>query len=106
MAVPADVRAAELAAVVRAAVARKGGKLEGSAEAARVRIERIPRATLGRVLHVGPYADEPRSFARIAAEVAAAGLRPARAHLEIYLSDPRRTAPARLRTVLLRELER
>ena len=106
IAMPDGVRASDLAEVVRAAVSRKGGKLEGSAEARRVRLERVPRARLGRVLHVGPYADEPRSFSRVDAAVAAAGLRPARVHLEIYLSDPRRTAPARLRTVLLRELER
>ncbi len=104
LAVPDGVRDAELGAVVRAAVARKGGKLEGSAEAGRVRIERVPAATLGRVLHVGPYADEPRSFALVDAAVRAAGLAPARAHLELYLSDPRRTAPARLETVLLREV--
>lgn len=105
LAVPDGARDAEVEAVVRAAVSRKGGKLEGSEEARRVRVERIPAATVGRVLHVGPYADEPRSFARIAGALAAAGLRPGRAHVEIYLSDPRRTAAARLRTVLLRELE-
>jgi hypothetical protein len=104
LAVPDDVRDGEVDEVVRAAVARKGGKLEGSEEARRVRVERIPAASLGRVLHVGPYADEPRSFARIAAAIAAGGHRPARAHLEIYLSDPRRTPAPRLRTVLLREL--
>jgi hypothetical protein len=103
IAVPDDVGDAELADVVRAATARKGGKLEGSAEALRVFVERIAPARLGRILHVGPYADEPRSFARVDAAVEAAGLRPARPHLEVYLSDPRRTAPARLRTVLLRE---
>jgi hypothetical protein len=59
---------------------------------------------MGAFLHVGPYADEPQSFARIDAAIEAAGLRPARSHLELYLSDPRRTAPARLRTVLLREV--
>jgi hypothetical protein len=102
--VPADVSESELAEVVRAATTRKGGKLEGSAEAARVRLERIAPARLGRILHVGPYADEPRSFAKLDVEVEAAGFRLARSHLEVYLSDPRRTAPERLRTVLLREL--
>jgi hypothetical protein len=102
--VPADVSERELAEVVRAATTRKGGKLEGSAEAARVRLERIAPARLGRILHLGPYAEEPRSFAKLDVEVEAAGLRPARSHLEVYLSDPRRTAPERLRTVLLREV--
>jgi hypothetical protein len=104
IAVPDDVSEAELLDVMTAATSRKGGKLEGSAEAPRVRVERIPAARLGRILHVGPYADEPRSFARLDAAIAAAGLEPARPHLEIYLSDPRRTAAGRLRTVLLREL--
>ncbi len=104
IAVPDGVRDAELDEVVRAAVSRKGGKLEGSEEARRVFLETIPAATLGRVLHVGPYPDEARSFARLDAAVRTAGREPARAHLEIYLSDPRRTAPAKLRTALLREL--
>jgi hypothetical protein len=58
------------------------------------------------VLHIGPYADEPRSFAKIDAVVRAAGLTPRPAHLEIYLNDPRRTKPERIKTVLLRELGR
>jgi len=104
IAVPDDVGHAELGEVVRAATSKKGGKLEGSAEALRLFVERIAPARHGRILHVGPYSEEPRSFARIDAALAQAGLRPARSHVEIYLSDPRRTAPARLRTVLLREL--
>lgn len=103
--VPRDVREKEVAAVVAAAVAKKGGKLEGSAEARRVVLERVPAARLGRVLHVGPYATEPESFARMDEAVAAAGLWRSRPHLEVYLSDPRRTKPEKLRTVLLGELE-
>jgi hypothetical protein len=104
MAVPDDVSESEVAAVVRAAVAKKGGKLEASEEAGRVYLERVPAAKLARILHVGPYADEPRSFARMDEAIRAAGRAAARPHIEVYLSDPRRTAPAKLRTVLLREI--
>ena len=104
IAVPDDVAEGEVAAVVRAAVGKKGGKLEGSDEARRVVLERIPLARVGRVLHVGPYADEPASFARMDGVLAAAGLRRARPHIEVYLSDPRRAKPEKLRTVLLGEL--
>jgi hypothetical protein len=69
-----------------------------------VAVERVPARTMGRVLHVGPYADEARSFAKIEAALAAGGRRAALAHLEIYLSDPRRTRPEKLRTGLLLEL--
>jgi hypothetical protein len=105
IAVPDDVTRAEAEAVARATREKKGGKLFGSDEALRVFVERIPAATIGRILHVGPYAEEPASFERMRAVLEAAGLRRAPPHVEIYLSDPRRTAPAKLRTVLLGELE-
>ena len=101
LAMPADVTAREVAEAIHAAVSRKSGKLEGSREAARVTLERIAAKRFGRVLHVGPYADEPRSVERIRAMLAEANAEPEHGHLEIYLSDPGRTAPARLRTVLL-----
>lgn len=104
LAVPDDVDEHGLADLVQAATMKKGGKLEGSAEARRVLVERIPAATMGRVLHVGPYAEEERSFGKIRAAAAAAGRAPALAHLEVYLSDPRRTRPEKLRTGLLLEL--
>lgn len=106
IAVPGDVAEAELAAVVQAAVARKGGRLEGSEEARRVALERIPAARVARILHIGPYADEPASFARLGQALREAGLRRARPHVEIYLSDPRRTRPEKLRTILLVDIER
>jgi hypothetical protein len=102
--VPPDVTRPELDAAIAAATGRKGGKLEGRPEAERVFLEEIPPQRCGRVLHVGPYADEPRSLAAIARALDAAGLAPAHSHLEVYLADPRRTPPAKLRTVLLREL--
>nr|WP_122012650.1 GyrI-like domain-containing protein [Maliibacterium massiliense] len=54
------------------------------------------------MLHRGPYADEPVSLAQLHAFMQAQQLAPdaARRHHEIYLSDPRRADPARLRTVL------
>ena len=105
IAVPDDVVGAEVAAIARAAVAKKGGKLEGSGEALRVALERIPAMRVGRILHVGPYATEPASFARMEVALAAAGLRRAHPHVEIYLSDPRRAKPEKLKTVLLGEIE-
>jgi hypothetical protein len=105
IAVPDDVTPDEVAAVILAAIARKGGKLEGSEDAMQVALERIPAQTVGRVLHVGPYADESASFEKIEAALAAAGRTGGMSHLEVYLSDPRRTRPEKLKTVLLLELE-
>lgn len=55
-------------------------------------------------LHVGPYDDEPPAIEelhRFAEEQGLAiDLTPQRRHHEIYLSDPRRTAPEKLKTVI------
>jgi hypothetical protein len=102
--VPPDVTQDELAAVVRDATTKKGGKLEGSTVVARVFLEKIPETRCGRILHIGSYADEPRSFAALATVIAAAGARASHHHIEIYLGDPRRAEPDKLKTILLKEL--
>jgi len=104
IAVPPDMTEVEVAATVREATTKRGGKLEGSSVASRVFLERIPEGQCGRILHIGPYADEPRSFALLAPIIEATGLRPVRPHIEVYLSDARRTSPEKLKTVLLKEL--
>lgn len=83
---------------------KKGGKLEGNAEAARLALALLPVARFGKVLHIGPYATEGESFAQIAEAVDHVGLVARNAHVEIYLSDPRRTTAEKLKTVLLVEL--
>lgn len=53
------------------------------------------------MLHVGPYDDEPASFAQMEAYCTEAGyVRTDKTHREIYLSDPRKTAPSKRKTVL------
>ena len=49
---------------------------------------------------VGPYAAERPTIESLHAAIAAAGLTPAGRHHEIYLGDPRRAAPEKLRTLL------
>jgi hypothetical protein len=52
------------------------------------------------LLHVGPYDRITESVARMQEFAASEKLRFKGAHHEIYLSDPRRVEPARLRTIL------
>ncbi len=105
LALPDDATPAELAAVIEAATTKKGGKLEGSAAARQAKLEHLPAARYGRVLHVGPYKEEGRSFGRIIEVLQAAGLTPRNRHLEVYLNDPRRTKPERVKTVVLLEID-
>lgn len=76
------------------------GRGRGILEAADVRLERLDEGHCLQILHVGPYAEEPESIRRLAAAAADLGLRPSGRHHEIYLSDPNRTKPERLRTIL------
>lgn len=51
-------------------------------------------------MHVGPYEAEPGTITRMRELATANGLTPHGPHHEIYLGDPRRSAPEKLRTVL------
>ncbi len=52
------------------------------------------------ILHLGPYAEEAATIARLHRFIREKGYHFAGKHHEIYLSDPRRTAPAKLKTIL------
>jgi len=90
-AVPADVYAE--------AVGKAAGKV-GDELAARLRVERFDEGLCVQLMHVGPYAQEGPNIVRLHDFAAAEGLRLRGRHHEIYLSDPRRTRPERMRTVL------
>ena len=65
-----------------------------------VRLERLREGRVGQMLQVGPYDREPKSIGRMREFARARGLQLHGRHHEIYLSDPRRVAPAKLRTIL------
>jgi hypothetical protein len=65
-----------------------------------LRIEIFTEGPSAQVLHVGPYEQERPTIERLHAGIAAAGLHPMGRHHELYLGDPRRSAPERLRTIL------
>ncbi len=70
-----------------------------------VRLETFAEGPSAQVMHVGPYATEPETIARLHAFIREAGMAPAGRHHEIYLGDPRRTAPKRLKTILRQPVE-
>jgi hypothetical protein len=66
-----------------------------------VRREILHEDTSAQLLHIGPYDDEGPVLARLHREyLTAKNLRMTGHHHEIYLSDPCRTQPAKLRTIL------
>ncbi|WP_413316748.1 GyrI-like domain-containing protein [Agrococcus sp. 1P02AA] len=72
-----------------------------------IRLEPLDEGLCVQTLHVGPYDDEGPVLARMHEErIPAEGLRMRGLHHEVYLSDARRTAPAKLRTILRQPVER
>lgn len=87
-----------------AAVARVGGRSGRSPTPVRlgdVRLESLHEGRCVQTLHVGSFDDEAAVLAHLHDEfVPRHGLRPTGTHHEIYLSDRRRVAPHRQRTLL------
>ncbi|MCY1142412.1 GyrI-like domain-containing protein [Actinoplanes sp. Pm04-4] len=68
---------------------------------AEVRLESLAEGRCVQTLHVGSYDDETETLARLHDEfIPANGLTMTGRHHEIYLSDPRKVAPEKRRTIL------
>jgi hypothetical protein len=92
---PEFVRDAELEKAVAAIL--KKGKVSPVKE---VRLESFVEGQCVQMLHVGPYDREHETIALMQAHAESKGLRFGGRHHEIYLSDPRRVPPERLKTIL------
>ena len=57
------------------------------------------------IMHIGPYAAEPATIAKMDAFARENGYRMRDRHHEIYLGDPRRADPSKLKTVLRHPIE-
>jgi hypothetical protein len=66
----------------------------------RLRFGSYHEGLAAQIMHVGPYAAEGPTIERLHRFIADRGYTRAGKHHEIYLSDPRRTASASLKTVL------
>jgi hypothetical protein len=87
----------------RAQVAKKRGE---SPALAQLRLERFREGLCVQILHIGPYATEPDTMARMDAFAAEHGYVMCGKHHEIYLGNPLRAAPDKLKTVLRHPVER
>jgi hypothetical protein len=72
----------------------------------RVRFERFEEGLSAQVMHLGPYDAELPTIERLHSFIADQGCEPRGKHHEIYLGDPRRTAPEKLRTVIRQPMTR
>jgi len=73
---------------------KKGAGVDG------VKLERIDEGRCVQMLHIGPYDKEHETIAKMLAFAKEKGLAVHGRHHEIYVSDPRRVPPERLKTIL------
>jgi hypothetical protein len=88
-------------------VLRKKGD---SPHLARVRLDHFEEGACVQMMHIGPYATEPATVEQMRAFAAEDGYRDrvglGGKHHEIYLGDPRKADPAKLKTILRHPVEK
>jgi hypothetical protein len=76
----------------------------------RLRLDHYQEGLCVQTMHIGPYATEPATLERMQAFMREQGLRDlvglGGKHHEIYLGDPRKAAPEKLKTVLRHPVEK
>lgn len=70
----------------------------------KVRFEKFSEGKSAQILHIGPFSAEGPTVARLHAFIASISGRFSGKHHEIYLSDIRRAAPAKWRTIIRQPL--
>ena len=65
----------------------------------------MAEGTVAQVLYLGPYSEERATIERLHEAIRATGLRPRGRHHELYLGDPGRSAPEKLRTLIRHPVE-
>jgi hypothetical protein len=96
---------AELFERARAQVQRK----KNSAALEKMRLEWFHEGLTAQIMHLGPFATEGPTIARLHAFIREQGYAfdgTRHKHHEIYLSDPRRAAPEKMRTVIRQPVTR
>lgn len=66
----------------------------------KVRFECLHEGKAAQIMHIGPYSTEASNIQKIHAAIQASGHQLSGKHHEIYVSNPAKTAPEKLKTVL------
>lgn len=75
-------------------------KKKNPAALEKVRLETYHEGPAGQIMYIGPYADEAPTIEKLHQFITDNGHQLSGKHHEIYLSDPRRAAPEKLKTII------
>lgn len=73
---------------------------------AKMRFEPFKEGLSAQLMHIGPYSEEGPTIEKLQAFIVEQGCEPAGKHHEIYLGDPRRSAPEKLKTIVRQPIRR
>ena len=93
--VPTFIKEREVRATIDQLLAKGKGE-----DVRRVQLIELDEGQCVQILHIGPYTEEKESIEKMRAFAAQAGRSFTGKHHEIYLSDPRRVKPEKLKTIL------
>ena len=71
-----------------------------------LRMESMEEGLCAQILHIGPYSAETENIRKVHAYILESGYKLYGKHREIYLSDMRRTAPEKLKTIIRQPMEK
>ena len=72
----------------------------------RLRLETFSEGLAAQIMHIGPYGAEAPTIERLHRFIAEQGYELTGKHHEIYVSDPSRTAPEKLKTIIRQPISR
>jgi hypothetical protein len=78
---------------------------KGPAAVDKLRFERYHEGPSAQIMHLGPYSEEAPTIAKLHEFIKDGGHQFRGKHHEIYLGDPRRSAPEKLRTIIRQPYE-
>jgi hypothetical protein len=81
-------------------------KKKDSPAVSHLRFESFDEGLCVQIMHIGSYADEPRSIEKLHAYSQTNDYRLRGKHHEIYMGDPRRAQPDKLKTILRQPVEK
>jgi len=84
----------------------QAGKKKALPALSKMRFESLAEGLSAQIMHTGPYSAEGPTIEKIHAFIKDNGYKMAGKHHEIYLSDPSRTAPEKLKTVIRQPIKR
>lgn len=79
---------------------------KGLEEIDSVVLEKFHEGMSAQIMHIGPYSEEGETIAELHRFIEENGYKMRGHHHEIYMSDPRRTAPERCKTIIRQPIEK